>query len=224
MIELKDITKTYVLGTQQLTVLKEISLTIKGGEFVAIMGPSGSGKSTLMNIIGLLDTPTTGSYVLEEKTVSNLSDNAQADVRSRRIGFVFQMFNLLPRMNGLKQVMQPLHYQGIPRHEAIERATKACEAVGLSDRMHHLPNELSGGQRQRVAIARALVTNPALILADEPTGALDSHTGEEIMWLLKKLNEEGDVTVVIVTHEPHIAAYAHRTIHILDGMIDTNNR
>ncbi|MBU2259360.1 ABC transporter ATP-binding protein, partial [Patescibacteria group bacterium] len=212
MIELKDITKTYVLGTQQLTVLKEISLTIKGGEFVAIMGPSGSGKSTLMNIIGLLDTPTTGSYVLEEKTVSNLSDNAQADVRSRRIGFVFQMFNLLPRMNGLKQVMQPLHYQGIPRHEAIERATKACEAVGLSDRMHHLPNELSGGQRQRVAIARALVTNPALILADEPTGALDSHTGEEIMWLLKKLNEEGDVTVVIVTHEPHIAAYAHRTI------------
>ena len=219
MIELKEITKTYVLGTQQLTVLNGISLTIKSGEFVAIMGPSGSGKSTLMNIIGLLDTPTTGSYVLEEKTVSNLSDNAQADVRSRRIGFVFQMFNLLPRMNGLKQVMQPLLYQGIPRHEAIERAIKACEAVGLSNRMHHLPNELSGGQRQRVAIARALVTNPAIILADEPTGALDSHTGEEIMELLKKLNEDG-VTIVMVTHEPHIAQYAHRTIHILDGMIE----
>ncbi|MBU0767382.1 ABC transporter ATP-binding protein [Patescibacteria group bacterium] len=219
MIELKNITKTYILGTQQLRVLKDVSLTINSGEFVAIMGPSGSGKSTLMNIIGLLDTPTTGSYILEKKIVSDLSDNAQAEVRSRRIGFVFQMFNLLPRMNGLKQVMQPLLYQGVPRAEAIERAKEACIEVGLADRSHHLPNELSGGQRQRVAIARALVTKPALILADEPTGALDSHTGNEIMDLLKKLNENG-VTIVMVTHEPHIAAYAHRTIHILDGQIE----
>jgi len=200
-------------------VLKGITLTINEGEFVAIMGPSGSGKSTLMNIIGLLDTVTSGAYKLENKKVSSLSENDQAEVRSRRIGFVFQMFNLLPRMNSLRQVMQPLLYQGIPRHEAMQKADEACKAVGLEDRMHHLPNELSGGQRQRVAIARALVTNPALILADEPTGALDSQTGQEIMDLLDNLNKN-DVTIVMVTHEPHIADYASRRIHILDGQID----
>ncbi|PIR48272.1 macrolide ABC transporter ATP-binding protein [Candidatus Peregrinibacteria bacterium CG10_big_fil_rev_8_21_14_0_10_55_24] len=218
MIELKDIVKTYTLGTQSLTVLHSVSVTIKDGEFVAIMGPSGSGKSTLMNIIGLLDTPSTGSYHLERKEVSALTDSQQAEVRSRRIGFIFQAFNLLPRMNALRQVMQPLLYQGVHRREATTRAQEALSAVGLSDRMHHMPNELSGGQRQRVAIARSIVTKPALILADEPTGALDSKTGEEIMALLEALNTNG-VTIAMVTHEPHIANHASRTIHILDGNI-----
>jgi len=220
MIELHDITKTYVLGTQELTVLKGVSLTINAGDSVAIMGPSGSGKSTLMNIIGLLDTPTTGTYTLEGKKVSHLSEREQAEVRSRRIGFVFQAFNLLPRMNTLRQVMQPLLYQGMHRNEALQHAENSLKAVGLADRMHHLPNELSGGQKQRVAIARALVTNPAIILADEPTGALDSHTGEEIMALLDQLNANG-VTIVLVTHEHDVAAHAKHTIHILDGLIHT---
>ncbi|MFA6258985.1 MAG: ABC transporter ATP-binding protein [Candidatus Peribacteraceae bacterium] len=220
MITLQDITKTYTLGTQALTVLKGVSLTIRNGEFVAIIGPSGSGKSTLMNIIGLLDTPTTGAYKLEERQVSSLSESEQAEVRSRRIGFVFQAFNLLPRMDALRQVMQPLLYQGVHRHEAMGRAQEALAAVGLEGRMHHLPNELSGGQRQRVSIARALVTHPALILADEPTGALDSKTGDEIMALLDDLNARG-VTIVMVTHEPNIADHAKRTICILDGLIHT---
>jgi len=173
-----------------------------------------------MNIIGLLDTPTNGSYSLEGHRVSSLTDNEQADVRSRRIGFVFQMFNLLPRMDALRQVMQPLLYQGLHRDEAHERALRALDTVGLSDRSHHKPNELSGGQKQRVAIARALVTNPAILLADEPTGALDSHTGAELMTLLQKLNKQG-VTIVMVTHEHDIAEYAERTIHILDGLVHT---
>ena len=218
MITLKDITKAYQLGTQELTVLKGVSISIDAGEYIAIMGPSGSGKSTLMNIIGLLDTPSTGTYSLENKLLSTLSERDQADVRSKRIGFVFQAFNLLPRMNALRQVMQPLLYQGIHRAEATKRAEEALTAVGLGDRMHHLPNELSGGQKQRVAIARALVTNPALILADEPTGALDSKTGDEIMALLDELNSKG-VTIIMVTHEPEVATHAKRTIHILDGLI-----
>ncbi len=218
MIRLRDITKSYPLGTESLQVLRGISLTIASGEFVAIMGPSGSGKSTLMNIIGLLDTPTTGAYLLENKEVGNVSEDEQAFIRSRRIGFVFQAFNLLPRMDALRQVMQPLLYQGVHRSQAEIRAREALHIVGLSERMSHNPNELSGGQQQRVAIARAIVTDPAIVLADEPTGALDTKTGEEVMGILTTLNRNGK-TIVMVTHEPSVAAFAHHTIHIQDGLI-----
>lgn len=212
------IIKRYPLGQEELTILKGIDMRIDTGEFVAIMGPSGSGKSTLMNIIGLLDTPSDGSYKLEDREVATLDENEQADVRSKRIGFVFQAFNLLPRMDALRQVMQPLLYQGVHRTEAEKHARDALHAVGLSERMSHNPNELSGGQQQRVAIARAIVTNPAILLADEPTGALDSHTGEEVMGILQKLNDLGK-TIIMVTHEPRVAGHAHRTIHIQDGLI-----
>ncbi len=220
MITMQNIIKAYPLGDDRLVVLKGVSIHIKEGEFVAIMGPSGSGKSTLMNIIGLLDTPSEGSYVLAGQEVSSLTENKQAEVRSRRIGFVFQSFNLLPRMDALRQVMQPLLYQGVHRKESEIRAREALSAVGLAERMDHKPSELSGGQQQRVAIARALVTNPAIILADEPTGALDSKTGQEVMDILTDLNQHGK-TIIMVTHEPKVAAFAHRTIHIEDGLIQT---
>lgn len=223
MINLTDIVKSYPLGKEHtLTVLKGVSLHIKTGEFVAIMGPSGSGKSTLMNIIGMLDTPSKGSYLLEGKEVANLSENEQADVRSKRIGFVFQAFNLLPRMDALRQVMQPLLYQGVHRTDAEHRAKEALHHVGLSERLAHNPNELSGGQQQRVAIARAIVTDPAIILADEPTGALDTKTGGEVMSILTDLNGAGK-TIIMVTHEPTVAAFATRNIHIQDGLILQNS-
>lgn len=220
MITMQNIIKAYPLGNGRLVVLKGVSIRINAGEFVAIMGPSGSGKSTLMNIIGLLDTPSEGTYMLADQEVGSLDENDQAEVRSRRIGFVFQSFNLLPRMDALRQVMQPLLYQGVHRKQAEERAREALHTVGLSERMSHNPSELSGGQQQRVAIARALVTHPAIILADEPTGALDTKTGQEVMGILTELNQKGK-TIILVTHEPKVASFAHRTIHIQDGLIQS---
>jgi putative ABC transport system ATP-binding protein len=218
LIEMREIEKTYVVGEEKVRALRGVTFSIDRGEYVAIMGPSGSGKSTLMNLIGCLDTPTGGSYLLNGQTVEGLADDELARIRNKEIGFVFQTFNLLPRTNALHQVELPLVYSGLARKERLERATLAIERVGLTDRMHHNPNELSGGQRQRVAIARALVTRPALLLADEPTGNLDSETGEEIMRLFRELNEQGN-TMILVTHEEDIAAHARRIIRIRDGRI-----
>ncbi len=218
MITLKNITKSYEMGTQVVHALRGIDLEVRDGEFVAIMGPSGSGKSTLMNIIGCLDTPDSGVYKLDNIDVSHMSDNEQARVRNRHIGFVFQQFNLLARTTALKQVMLPLMYAGLERKERTERAREALARVGLEDRMDHKPDELSGGQQQRVAIARAIATSPSIILADEPTGALDTHTGNEIMELFAGLNANG-ITVIIITHEPEVAARAQRTVWIRDGLI-----
>lgn len=218
MIHLDNITKSYEMGTQVVHALRGVSLDIEAGEFVAIMGPSGSGKSTLMNILGCLDVPTDGTYLLNGTDVSNMNDNEQARIRNQRIGFVFQRFNLLARTQALKQVSMPLMYSGVRSAERAERARKALESVGLGDRVDHKPDELSGGQQQRVAIARALVNNPKIILADEPTGALDSVSGDEVMKIFERLHQEG-ITVIIVTHEAEVAARTKRTIWIRDGVI-----
>jgi len=218
LIEIKQLTKSYSLGNGEVPVLHGIDLRIDTNEYVAIMGPSGSGKSTLMNILGCLDTPSTGQYLFRGVDVNTLNDDALSAMRNREIGFIFQNFNLLPRLDALQNVELPLIYSGTPTHERKERALKALEKVGLSDRLHHKPSELSGGQRQRVAVARALVTNPGILLADEPTGALDSKTGKDIMQLFHELHVDGN-TIILITHEQEIADYAHRTIFLKDGLI-----
>ncbi|MGQ9586375.1 MAG: ABC transporter ATP-binding protein [Anaerolineae bacterium] len=219
LILLRDITKVYRMGTVEVRALQGISLDIKQGELVSIMGPSGSGKSTLMNVIGCLDLPTSGTYRLEGVNVQDLDDNQLAEIRNRRIGFVFQNFNLLPRTNALENVMLPLTYAGVPGRERRRRATEALESVGLGDRLRHRPSELSGGEQQRVAIARALVMRPSIILADEPTGNLDSKSGAEIVEIFQRLNEESGITVVFVTHDPGVAGCTRRIIRLHDGRV-----
>ena len=219
LIETRDLWKTYQMGTEEVHALRGVSISIERGEYVAIMGPSGSGKSTLMNLIGCLDTPTKGSYLLNEKQVSQMNDDELARIRNEEIGFVFQTFNLLPRATALHNVELPLVYAGVSAKTRHERATGALQKVELTDRMKHRPNELSGGQRQRVAIARALVNNPSILLADEPTGNLDSKTGVEIMALFERLHGTGN-TIILVTHEADVAAHAHRVIHIRDGQVE----
>jgi putative ABC transport system ATP-binding protein len=223
VIQVEDLWKTYEMGVEQLHALRGVSLEIKKGEYVAIMGPSGSGKSTLMNLIGCLDSPTKGKYWLAGKLVSELNDDELAYIRNKEIGFVFQTFNLLPRAPALHNVELPMIYNGTPSAERLERAKAALKQVDLTDRMLHRPNELSGGQRQRVAIARALVNTPSILLADEPTGNLDSATGEEIMSLFARLHQQGN-TIILVTHEPDIAAHAHRVIRLRDGKIEKDER
>jgi putative ABC transport system ATP-binding protein len=223
LIETRDLWKTYVMGDEEIHALRGVSIEIERGEYVAIMGPSGSGKSTLMNLIGCLDTPSKGSYLLNAKQVSQMNDNELARIRNEEIGFVFQTFNLLPRASALHNVELPLVYAGVPARERQERAKGALEKVELAHRMNHRPNELSGGQRQRVAIARALVNNPSILLADEPTGNLDSKTGAEIMALFARLHQAGN-TIVLVTHEADVAAFAHRSIHLRDGQVEKDVR
>src|ERR1700761_5613330 len=223
IIRLIEIQKSYFMGKQALPVLKGVSLDISKNEYVALMGPSGSGKSTLMNILGCLDSPTAGHYILNGQDVSKMSDDSLADVRNIEIGFVFQQFNLLPRLTAVENVALPLVYAGVPRKERIDRAMAVLEKVSLADRSHHRPNELSGGQSQRVAIARALINNPSLILADEPTGNLDTKTSIEIMDIFTGIQASGN-TVVLVTHEEDIANYAHRVVRLRDGVIESDRR
>lgn len=224
IIQLSNIARSYVIGTETIHALRSISLEISRNEYVALMGPSGSGKSTLMNVLGCLDTPSSGEYILNNIPVARMNDNQLAEVRNKEIGFVFQTFNLLPRSSALENVMLPLVYAGITKAERMERAEHALAQVGLADRMSHRPNELSGGQRQRVAVARALVNNPAIILADEPTGNLDSRTSVEIMALFGEIHRNGN-TIIVVTHEKDIAEYAHRIVRLKDGLVseDTLN-
>jgi putative ABC transport system ATP-binding protein len=219
LITLRDIGRKYVIGTEVIHALKSVSLTINKGEFVALMGPSGSGKSTLMNILGCLDTPSKGDYVLNGIDVSRMTDNELAEVRNKEIGFVFQTFNLLPRNTALDNVALPLIYAGVNKEKRMERAKKNLENVGLGNRMDHKPNELSGGQRQRVAVARALINDPSIILADEPTGNLDTKTSIEIMGLIEDIHSKGN-TIILVTHEEDIALHAHRIVRMRDGLIE----
>ena len=221
IISISDLKKTYIMGTTVVHALRTITLEIKKNEFVALMGPSGSGKSTLMNLIGCLDTPTSGSYILNGNNVGAMLDDELAGIRNKEIGFVFQTFNLLPRLSALENVALPLVYAGMSKSERIARAEQVMEDVGLADRMDHKPNELSGGQRQRVAIGRALVNNPSIILADEPTGNLDTRTSFEIMDIFEKLHEKGN-TIIIVTHENDISEHAHRIVRLRDGMVETD--
>ncbi|MDY0089927.1 MAG: ABC transporter ATP-binding protein [Flavobacteriaceae bacterium] len=223
LIKIKDITRDFPLGNEIVHVLKGIDLEIFKGEYVALMGPSGSGKSTLMNILGCLDTPTSGTYILNGKDVSQMNDDELADIRNKEIGFVFQTFNLMPRTTALDNVALPMIYAGYSKNERNKRAAEVLTQVGLSDRMDHKPNQLSGGQRQRVAVARALINKPSIILADEPTGNLDSKTSLEIMNLFNEIYANGN-TVILVTHEEEIAAYAHRIIRLRDGMVEKDEK
>ncbi len=221
MISVQELKKTYIMGLEKVHALQSITLDIKKNEFVALMGPSGSGKSTLMNLLGCLDTPTSGRYWLNGTDVSSMSDSELAEVRNKEIGFVFQTFNLLPRLSALENVALPLVYAGLNKTKRINRAMEVLDAVGLGDRVEHKPNELSGGQRQRVALARALVNSPSIILADEPTGNLDSKTSVEIMGIFEEIHRAGN-TIIVVTHEPDIADHAHRVVKLIDGLVETD--
>ncbi len=221
VISVKDLRKTYIMGTTKVHALQSITLDIKKNEYVALMGPSGSGKSTLMNLLGCLDTPSSGEYDLNKTDVSTMTDNELAEVRNKEIGFIFQTFNLLPRLSALENVALPMVYSGSSKSARLDRAREVLENVGLGDRVDHKPNELSGGQRQRVAIARALVNGPSIILADEPTGNLDTKTSVEIMEILEKIHDQGN-TIILVTHEPDIASHAHRIVRLRDGLVETD--